>query len=106
VEYTNTCSIYTLNSYFTACSRKQEKPAIQGKALTGDDDDDDGDDGQVRRGGTAIAVVGTEAGGGQGIKCTMRDEICIAYGVLMTYLVKSLSEVGILLYIRTNDCFV
>ena len=30
---------------------------------------------------------------------TMRDDICIAYGVLMIYLVKSLSEVGILLYI-------
>jgi hypothetical protein len=31
-------------------SRKQEKSALQGKALTGDDDNDDGDDGQVRRG--------------------------------------------------------
>jgi hypothetical protein len=69
-------------------SRKQEKSALQGKALTGDDDNDDGDDGQVRRGGVAIARVGTEVGGGQGIKCTMRDEICIAYGVLMIYLVK------------------
>jgi hypothetical protein len=37
----------------------------------------------------------------------MRDEICIAYGVLMIYLVTSLSEMGILLYIllyiRTSD---
>jgi hypothetical protein len=73
---------------FHNMSRKQEKSALQGKALTGDDDNDDGDDGQVRRGGAAIARGGTEVGGGQGIKCTMRDEICIAYGVLMIYLVK------------------
>jgi len=32
-----------------------------------------------------------------------RDEICIAYVVLMIYLVRSQSEVGILLYIRTSD---
>jgi hypothetical protein len=30
--------------------------------------DDNDDDGQVRRGGKAIAMGGTEAGGGQGIE--------------------------------------
>jgi hypothetical protein len=81
----------SVSTHVTAISqhvKKARKVCLQGKALTGDDDNDDGDDGQARGGGTAIAVVGTEAGGGQGIMCTMRDEICIAYGVLMIYLVK------------------
>ena len=52
------------------------------------DDDDDDDDGEVRRGGTAIAMGVQKRVEDKGWCVTMRDEICIAYGVLMIYLVK------------------
>jgi len=38
-----------------------------------------------------------------GYGITMRDEICIAYGVLLIYLVKSLSKAGIYYYIYMNE---
>ena len=68
--------------------KKTRKSALREKVDRCDDDrkwtgNDDDDDGQVRRGGTAIAMGGTEAGGVKGWCVTMRDEICIAYGVLM-----------------------
>ncbi len=71
------------------------------------------DDRRARRGGTAIAMGGTEVGWGwggvqherrdAGYGITMRDEICIAYGVLLIYLVKSLGEAGIYYYIYMNE---
>ena len=54
--------------------KKTRKSALREKVDRCDDDgkwtgDDDDDDGQVRRGGTAIAMGGTEAGGGQRMEC-------------------------------------
>ena len=67
-------SFYARKSYcISQHVKKTRKSALREKVdryddeWTGDDDDDD-DDGQVRRGGTAIAMRGTEAGGGQGVE--------------------------------------
>ena len=53
--------------------KKTRKSALREKVDRCDDDGkwtgDDDDGGQVRRGGTAIAMGGTEAGGGQGMEC-------------------------------------
>ena len=60
---------YAHNSYISQHVKKTRNSALREKVdryddeWTGDDDDDD-DDEKVRRGGTAIAMGGTEAGGG------------------------------------------
>ena len=65
-----------VSMYVTAISqhvKKTRKYALREKVDRCDDDGkwtgDDDDDGQVRRGGTAIAMGGTEAGGGQRMEC-------------------------------------
>ena len=84
---------YARNSYYISQHvKKTRKSALREKVdryddeWTGDDDDDD-NDGQVRRGGTAIAMRVQRRVEDKGWWITMRDEICIAYGVLMIYLV-------------------